>query len=152
MKTILSLALLILTSCNASSQSFNKTGDIYIKLINTNTLYPKSGEEYKKSLDKIYKLNDHRLTNYAKEMDSLNLFDKPVFRLRFENEEVIVVYTTKKQYKKIESIGVNKINRDKEKVVVNLDLKLIKTIEGDVYFSNEIKSVEKKKGKTYWSK
>jgi hypothetical protein len=151
-KTIIILMLLniINASCQNSNEYEKIEGDIYIKLIDLGSLYPLTENEID---EKLALVKDETLLNYFNTLKDYDLLDKPFFNLRLNDEKVIKVFTSIKEYQKLAKYNNFKdLDRASEKIRVKLDLKEIKIKNETLYFSNNIISTLKVKGITRWSK
>lgn len=156
MRKIIVLSVLILSfNCREKSKNDNVIkGDIFIKLIDFGSLYGASDQEisdFKKSLvlsEQTDNENEKAVQEYFKTLLKYDLLDKPYFKLKINENEIINVYTNESEFNKIKKY-IDDFNKDTEKIEVAFSGS---KKERNIYVANNIISVEKKWGKTDWAK
>ncbi|WP_281847917.1 hypothetical protein [Olleya namhaensis] len=113
MKSTLSLFSLIpFLPCKEEVKIQTIEGNIYITLINfynPNVLVPIDKiNEFKNNVLKFNpegkSKSEIQMTKYYKTLIDNNLFGKPIFQVKLENEEIINVYTDDSEYLKLKKI------------------------------------------------
>jgi len=154
MKKILILILISLASCNENKVM---EGEMYITMINIyNPQVLGTKQKIKDFKDQLengeegFKI-EKPLLDYYKILIENDLFEKNTFQIKLKNDEIINVYVDEIQYEKLKLENFNK-----EKELLKIKIKGIKISEGAygraIYSASEIVSVEKRNGKTEWSK
>lgn len=135
-------------------------GDIYIKLIDVHNLYGVSESQIEKIKLVIDNQDQNQYTDSEKKSFKLyeillnnDLINKPYFKLKLANEEIINIYTTENEYKKLNNT-LETFDRGIEKISVNFKGRKISDgiFEEAIYIADKIISLEKKAGKTDWKK
>lgn len=154
---------LILFSCNENEII---QGEIYIKLIDVHNLYG----VYERQIEKINLVidnpNQNQLTSSEKELYKLyeillnnDLINKPYFKLKLANGELINIYTTESEFTKLKT-ELDNFDKYKEKIMVKFEGSRIsegvpnseEILRQSIYSANNIIFIEKTVGKTDWKK
>jgi len=154
-KIILLILSIIILSCNYKDEFETINGDIYIKLIDFGSMYGASQEridELKLKLNNSDNLKENKsddiFINYFNSLIKHNLLEKPYFKLKLYDGEIINVFAEESEYLKLKEL-LDDLDRDKEKIIVKF--KSQKKEKG-IYYAEKILSIKKLPGKTDWEK
>lgn len=155
MKRAIIVIILSFISCNKSNTENVYQGDVYIKLIDVASLYGAPKEMIDKIKNrstsvgiKISDSIDDENTRYFKRLIKHDLIDKPCFKLKFIDGEIVTVFTNESSYVRVKPL-IDSLNRDTEKIIVKF-----KGIEKErgIFYTDKIISVIKTEGTTDWDK
>ena len=154
MKVILIGIILFCASCTQLKSNKMYEGEVYIKLIDIGSLYGAPKEMVEKVKHATAKDNTitegkkDEIRGYFKLLIKHDLLEKSYFKMKLFEREIVNVFVNETNYLKIKPL-IDNLNRDEEKIKVKFrgDKK-----EKDIYFANEIISINKVKGKTDWKK
>ncbi len=165
--SILILLAVVSISCKKVNNKNIFQGDIYIKLIDFHDIiYGLSDEklsEFEKELknpnQNEYSESEMKLSEYFKILIKHDLYKKPHFKLKTNEDEIINVYTNEAEYAKLEK-ELKNFDKDIEKITVKFKGNKIQNdiVDSDnifnqgIYFADKIILVEKTKGVTDWVK
>ncbi len=151
MKKIIVIVLLLNSFSCEKTDKIILEGTVYIKLINVESFYGAS----KKTINTIknsYNNNNQKkgdtIFNLYSTLIKHDLIDKPYFKIKTKDSDILNIYTNESEYQKVKKY-LHDLDKDKYKITVKLSC--VKK-EDDIYFTNDIISVEKEKGKTDWEK
>lgn len=152
---VLILMILIFINCKDKSEEII-TGNLYIKLVDLSSLYGLSKDkiDYWKNIvarskeEEFSNKNDSIHYNYFKTLIKYDLLEKPCFKLKIFDGEIINVFTSEKEYLKLNNLE-KKLNRDSEQIEIKF--RGVRK-EDNIYYTNDIFYVQKIKGKTDWDK
>ena len=148
------LFLGLILCCKGSEGEIYK-GDIYIKLIDFGSIYGASKEkvyelkEQLKGSDTLIKNESDKIfVRHFKNLVKHKLLEKPYFKLKLSDGEIINVYTEEEEYSKLEAL-LKGMDRDKEKIEV--EFQGDKKEEG-IFYASKLLAINKVAGKTDWKK
>ena len=147
--TLLFFLTILLFSCK---QSENLKGNLYFKLIN---LTLPSGLTDEQALHIEQMINsmssdekNKELIDYYKNVIKHNLLKNPYLQLETE-DGVKKVYLNSKEYEKIKHLKLSDLQEKSKKVTIELNAK---ELEKDLFYSEDIISIQEVDGKTPWQK
>lgn len=134
------IVIFSITSCQSSKDVIK--GELFIKLIDFVNFYDFSDKDVKSFKEKMIKLKkkesiseeENEAIIYYDFLVDQNLLEKPYFKLKISAEEVITVFTNEEEYSQIK-IYLDKIDREKEKVIIEIEGAKLKT---GIYFADTI--------------
>lgn len=152
MKTkILILFMLSIVSFSCKKEILIK-GNLYFKLIN---LTSPSGltNEQALNIEKIINSmpsdeKNKELVDYYKKVIKHNLLKNPYLQLETE-DGIKKVYLNSKEYEKIKHLKLSDLQEKSKKVTIELNAK---ELEKDLFYSEDIISIQEVDGKTPWQK
>lgn len=152
MKTkILILFMLSIVSFSCKKEVIIK-GDLYFKLINLTSPVGLTDEQalnIEKTINSIaLDEKNKELVDYYKNVIKHNLLKNPYLQLETE-VGIKKVYLNSKEYDKIKNFKLSDLQNKSKKVVVELKAN---EIEKDLFYSEEIVSIQEVEGKTPWQK
>jgi len=135
-----------------SSESNKIKGDLYFKRVDIS-----SSEGMTKEQAEILKYNLHNyktkdslsisdleLVNYFKLLEKNNLLELPFIYLKKE-DKAQKIFLSKKEYEKVKSFTLSDLNARGKKVIIELKYE---AKENDIYYSNNIISIQETDGET----
>jgi hypothetical protein len=152
--SLLFLIAILLFSCK---QSESLKGDLYFKLIDLTSPIGLTDEQalnvekWIDSMDLDYvKLSDgnKKLVDYYKNVIKHNLLKNPYLQLETE-DGIKKVYLNSKEYEKIKHLKLSDLQEKSKKVTIELNAK---ELEKDLFYSEDIFSIQEVDGKTPWQK
>ncbi len=156
MKRILSIFVFIaaITACSIQKQEIQ--GDLYFKLIDFGSFYGADDStiaKFEKSLESIRSnknasIDDLELISFIDLLKKNKLLYAPWINVKTQSE-IVKVFLTEKEYKKLEKFDLNQLEENNKKVELKL---LVKKLDDKVYFSDEIAEFKEFDGETYWRK
>ena len=162
---LVGLCLLIVASCQTktnnkidlSVESQEIEGELYFKLISLGSFYDVPDSTIQKFESMIDSLKgqkniseqDQKLMGMIKTLKENNLINKPFFQLKIDSTQVVTVYASEDEYKKVKHFDRQRLINENKKVDISLRGRLI---EDGIVDCFEILSTEKVDGKTYWRK
>jgi hypothetical protein len=157
MKTkIFTLFMLSIVSFSCKKEIILK-GDLYFKLIDLTSPIGLTDEQalnVEKWIDSMYldyeKLSDgnKKLVDYYKKVIKHNLLKNPYLQLQTE-DGIIKVYLNSKEYEKIKHFKLSDLQEKSKKVNIELNAK---ELEKDIFYSEDIITIQELDGKTPWQK
>ncbi len=132
-------------------------GDLYFKLIDLTSPIGLTDEQalnVEKWIDSMYldyeKLSDgnKKLVDYYKKVIKHNLLKNPYLQLQTE-DGIIKVYLNSKEYEKIKHFKLSDLQEKSKKVNIELNAK---ELEKDIFYSEDIITIQELDGKTPWQK
>ena len=152
--SLLFLIAILLFSCK---QSESLKGDLYFKLIDLTSPIGLTDEQalnvekWIDSMDLDYvKLSEgnKKLVDYYKNVIKHNLLKNPYLQLETE-DGIKKVYLNSKEYEKIKHLKLSDLQEKSKKVTIELNAK---ELEKDLFYSEDIISIQEVDGKTPWQK
>ncbi|TAF11944.1 MAG: hypothetical protein EAZ75_03025 [Flavobacteriia bacterium] len=152
--SLLFLIAILLFSCQ---QSESLKGDLYFKLIDLTSPIGLTDEQalnvekWIDSMDLDYvKLSEgnKKLVDYYKNVIKHNLLKNPYLQLETE-DGIKKVYLNSKEYEKIKHLKLSDLQEKSKKVTIELNAK---ELEKDLFYSEDIISIQEVDGKTPWQK
>lgn len=147
--TLLFLISILFFSCK---QSEHFKGDLYFKLINLTSPSGLTNEEAL-NIEKIIISMDSDKKNkefidYYKNVIKHDLLKNPYLQLETE-DGIKKVYLNSKEYEKIKHLKLSDLQEKSKKVTIELNAK---ELEKDLFYSEDIISIQEVDGKTPWQK
>ena len=156
MKKWISFILLICFSISCNNKE-NHNGDLYFKLIDLTSPIGLTDEQalnvekWIDSMDLDYvKLSkgNKKLVDYYKNVKKHNLLKNPYLQLETE-DGIKKIYLNSKEYEKIKHLKLSDLQEKSKKVTIELNAK---ELEKDLFYSEDIISIQEVDGKTPWQK
>lgn len=154
MKNIIYLGIIILLlSCNSNQEKIK--GELFFKIIDfspatgMNEDDIKKMEEILKTIDTIgNSKNDKLFVNYFNTLKKHNLLQSPFIKIKTDTI-IRKIFISHQEYQKISAYTLNDLQQQNKKVEIEL---VVKELEKDIFFSDEIISVKEVDGETPWQK
>ena len=147
--TLLFFLTILLFSCK---QSENLKGNLYFKLINLTSPSGLTDEQALNIENIINSMSsdekNKELVDYYKKVIKHDLLKNPYLQLETEGG-IKKVYLNSKEYDKIKHFELSYLQEKSKKVVVELNAN---ELEKDLFYSEEIISIQEVDGKTPWKK
>ena len=147
--TLLFFLTILLFSCK---QSENLKGNLYFKLINLTSPSGLTDEQALNIENIINSMSsdekNKELVDYYKKAIKHDLLKNPYLRLETE-EGIKKVYLNSKEYEKIKHLKLSDLQEKSKKVTIELNAK---ELEKDLFYSEDIISIQEVDGKTPWQK
>jgi len=147
--TLLFFLTILLFSCK---QSENLKGNLYFKLINLTSPSGLTDEQALNIENIINSMSsdekNKELVDYYKKVIKHNLLKNPYLQLETE-DGVKKVYLNSKEYEKIKHLKLSDLQEKSKKVTIELNAK---ELEKDLFYSEDIISIQEVDGKTPWQK
>lgn len=99
--------------------------------------------------DQNPKESDYELAKYYQKLKKYNLAKLPYIFLLLENDSVIAIHVTEKEYTKVKDFRHGNLYKKKKKVVLEIELQQLDSV---IYFSNNIRKVAEVDGRSYSNK
>jgi len=157
MKNLLCLftIILLILSCNSDVKTIK--GDLYFKLINltpSEGMSEKQEVKFNKLLDSVksnsnISTENNELLNNISLLKKLDLLNAPFINLKMKDESVKTIYLSKKEYDKVKMFNMNDLLLEQKKVSIDIE---VKVLEGNIWYSDKINTIQKNDGKTFWRK
>lgn len=150
------LLIVFFLSCHSPNTELLK-GDLYFKLIAFPSLYGSSEteiENFEKYLDSL-KSNEtaspqeKELVSYFKKLEELNLLKSPNIKVIDEKGEIRTVFLNENEFEKIEKYTIDYLRENNKKVTLEIEAKVLDT---EIYYSDDIKTIQESNGETLSSK
>lgn len=147
--------ILLILSCNSDVKTIK--GDLYFKLINltpSEGMSEKQEVKFNKLLDSVksnsnISTENNELLNNISLLKKLDLLNAPFINLKMKDESVKTIYLSKKEYDKVKMFNMNDLLLEQKKVSIDIE---VKVLEGNIWFSDKINTIQKNSGTTFWSK
>ena len=147
--TLLFFLTILLFSCK---QSENLKGNLYFKLINLTSPSGLTDEQALNIENIINSMSsdekNKELVDYYKKAIKHDLLKNPYLQLETE-DGVKKVYLNSKEYEKIKHLKLSDLQEKSKKVTIELNAK---ELEKDLFYSEDIISIQEVDGKTPWQK
>ena len=147
--TLLFFLTILLFSCK---QSENLKGNLYFKLINLTSPSGLTDEQALNIENIINSMSsdekNKELVDYYKKAIKHDLLKNPYLQLETE-DGIKKVYLSFKEYDKIKHFKLSELQEKSKKVVVELNAN---ELEKDLFYSEDIISIQEVDGKTPWQK
>ena len=147
--TLLFFLTILLFSCK---QSENLKGNLYFKLINLTSPSGLTDEQALNIENIINSMSsdekNKELVDYYKKAIKHDLLKNPYLQLETE-DGIKKVYLSFKEYDKIKHFKLSELQEKSKKVVVELN---VNEFEKDLFYSEDIISIQEVDGKTPWQK
>ena len=147
--TLLFFLTILLFSCK---QSENLKGNLYFKLINLTSPSGLTDEQALNIENIINSMSsdekNKELVDYYKKAIKHDLLKNPYLQLETE-DGIKKVYLSFKEYDKIKHFKLSELQEKSKKIVVELNAN---ELEKDLFYSEEIISIQEVDGKTPWQK
>lgn len=148
---ILPLLLLSLTLLSCK-KTITLKGDLYFKLIDLTSpsgLTDEKALNIEKTINSMASdKNNKEFIDYYKKVIKHNLLKNPYLQLETENG-IKKVYLNSNEYDKIKNFKLSDLQEKSKKVTIEL---VAKELEEDVFYSEEIITIQEVDGKTPWKK
>lgn len=147
--TLLFFLTILLFSCK---QSENLKGNLYFKLINLTSPSGLTDEQALNIENIINSMSsdekNKELVDYYKKAIKHDLLKNPYLQLETE-DGIKKVYLSFKEYDKIKHFKLSELQEKSKKVTIELNAK---ELEKDLFYSEDIISIQEVDGKTPWQK
>lgn len=147
--TLLFFLTILLFSCK---QSENLKGNLYFKLINLTSPSGLTDEQALNIENIINSMSsdekNKELVDYYKKVIKHDLLKNPYLQLETE-DGIKKVYLNSKEYDKIKHFKLSDLQEKSKKVTIELNAK---ELEKDLFYSEDIISIQEVEGKTPWKK
>ena len=147
--------LFTLLGCNSSHQV---EGDLFFKIIDLrfhefpDSTLNKIEQDYNSMNWDSLPQKDHDLYKHVGVLITHDLLRKPFIYLRKEDGDYFRLYLSKTDYKKFEKFIPSDLQKNKEKVKVISEVKVIQIDTLKVFVNTKLKLIEKTKGTTHSKK
>ena len=147
---------LLFTACKKESTETIKA-DLTFRSISFNSAYGGTDEQIAKinaEFDSILKAenprkSDYQLAKYFEKLKEHDLFELPYIFLLVENDSVLTVHLTEKEYDKVKDFRHVDLYRKKKKVQLEIELK---QLDSGMYFSDNLIKVMEVDGRSHSNK
>jgi len=152
---ILIIGLLLIT-CKKDNMKIIKA-DLTFRSISFNSVYGGTDEQIAETnaqLDSILNLenprkSDYELAKYFQRLKDNNLFRLPYIFLLLENDSIITVHLTEKEYTKVKDFRHIDLYRKNKKVELEIELK---QLDSSMFFSDNIIKISEVNGRSHSNK
>lgn len=147
------LSVILFTSCHQTNKTIK--GELFFKIIDFSPATGMKKDDIKKmeriieTIDKVgNSKNDKLFVNYFNTLKKHNLLHSPFIKIKTDTI-IRKVFITHQEYQKISAYTLNDLQQQNKKVEIEL---VVKELEKDLFFSDEIINIKKVDGKTPWQK
>ena len=93
--------------------------------------------------------SDYQLAKYFEKLKQNDLLELPYIFLLVENDSILTVHLTEKEYDKVKDFRHVDLYRKKKKVQLEIELK---QVDSGMYFSDNLINVMEVDGRSHWNK